>query len=150
VTASVTIRRAKPGADEAAITRMRQSLWPHEDQAGIAGETGPMLARDDYAVFAADDRGHLVGFIEVGRRDVAESATTSPVGYVEGVWVEAAHRRRGVARALFEAAKQWSRDQGFRELGSDAELENVASHAVHAKLGFSETERLVTFLMKLA
>ncbi|HVY18615.1 MAG TPA: GNAT family N-acetyltransferase [Bauldia sp.] len=146
---TITIRRVRPGADEARITRMRQSLWPDEDRAALASETGPMLARDDYATFGAYDNATLVGFLEVGRRDIAESATTSPVGYVEAVWVEPDHRRRGIARALFEAAKQWARAQGFRELGSDADLENTESHAMHGRLGFEETERLVTFLMKL-
>lgn len=146
---AVTIRMMHPGADEAALTRMRQALWPDEDQALLARETGPMLARADYAVFGAYDQETPIGFIEVGRRDVAESATTAPVGYVEGVWVDPAWRRQGVARGLFEVAKLWARSQGFRELGSDAELANTLSHQVHVRLGFTETERLVTFLMKL-
>jgi aminoglycoside 6'-N-acetyltransferase I len=146
---TIGVRRVRPGADEPSITRMRQSLWPYEDQGELARETGPMLARDDYATFGAYDGDTIVGFLEVGRRDVAESAATSPVGYVEAVWVEPGHRRRGIARALFEAAKRWARDQGYRELASDADLENTDSHAMHSRLGFEETERLVTFLMKL-
>jgi aminoglycoside 6'-N-acetyltransferase I len=71
------------------------------------------------------------------------------VGYVEGLWVDADVRRRGIARLLVEAAKSWARAQGFRELGSDAVLDNTVSHAMHGRLGFTETERLVTFLMKL-
>lgn len=149
MTIGVQIRRITPGIDEAAITRLRQSLWPHEDQELLAHETGPTLARSDYAVFGAEGDGTLIGFIEVGRRDVAESASSSPVGYVEGIWVEPEWRRRGVARALFEAATTWAREQGFRELGSDAELGNTLSHHVHQRIGFTETERLVTFLMKL-
>ena len=149
MTAGVTIRRIGPGTDQAALTRLRQALWPRDDQDALAGETGPMLARPDYAVFGADSAGALVGFIEVGRRDVAESANTSPVGYIEAVWVEPRWRRRGIARALFEAAKAWARQQGFSELGSDADLENALSHRMHEQLGFTETERLVTFLMKL-
>jgi aminoglycoside 6'-N-acetyltransferase I len=128
---------------------MRQALWPDEDQAVLARETGPMLARHDYAVFGAYSGATLVGFLEVGHRDVAESATTSPVAYVEGVWVEPEHRHRGIARALFEAAKDWARSQGYRELGSDVEIENGVSLTMHARLGFAETKRLVTFLMKL-
>ena len=149
MTADVTIRRIGPGADQAALTRLRQALWPQEDQPALARETGPMLARTDYAVFGADVAGTLVGFLEVGRRDIAESANTSPVGYVEAVWVEPRRRRRGIARALFDAAKAWAREQGFHELGSDADLQNILSHRMHEHLGFTETERLVTFLMML-
>ncbi len=50
---------------------------------------------------------------------------------------------------MFEAAKEWAKEQGFRELGSDAVLGNTLSHQVHERLGFVETERLVTFLMRL-
>ena len=50
---------------------------------------------------------------------------------------------------MIEAAIEWSLSRGYRELGSDAELDNTLSHAVHARLGFTETSRLVTFLMDL-
>jgi aminoglycoside 6'-N-acetyltransferase I len=128
---------------------MRQALWPDEDQNELARETPTMLARDDYAAFGAYDGERLVAFLEIGHRDYAESSTSAPVAYVEAVWVEPRWRRRGIARALFEAAKQWARAEGYRELGSDADLENTVSHAMHGELGFTETERLVTFLMKL-
>jgi aminoglycoside 6'-N-acetyltransferase I len=35
--------------------------------------------------------------------------------------------------------------RGYREIGSDAELHNVQSHAAHLGWGFSETERVVYF-----
>ena len=35
--------------------------------------------------------------------------------------------------------------RGFREIGSDALLDNEASHAAHRDWGFSETERVVYF-----
>jgi aminoglycoside 6'-N-acetyltransferase I len=145
----IEIRRIHSGGDEPALARMRHALWPHEDEAELARETGPMLARSDYAVFGAYDGGRLVGFIEVGHRDYAESCTSSPVGYIEAVWIEPQWRKRGAARALFEAAKQWAREQGYRELASDAEIENTASLDMHRRLGFEETERLVTFRLAL-
>ena len=37
------------------------------------------------------------------------------------------------------------RARGFREIGSDALLDNRASHAAHAGWGFAETERVVYF-----
>jgi aminoglycoside 6'-N-acetyltransferase I len=109
-----------------------------------------MLRRADYAVFGAREAtGAWIGFLEVGARDVAEGCTTSPVGYIEGLWVESGARRRGIARALVAAAADWSRSRGQRELASDVEIENELSLTVHARLGFEETERLVTFRMSL-
>jgi aminoglycoside 6'-N-acetyltransferase I len=40
--------------------------------------------------------------------------------------------------------------RGFRELGSDALIENHGSHAAHRGWGFSETERVVYFRKPLA
>jgi hypothetical protein len=34
---------------------------------------------------------------------------------------------------------------GYRELACDARLENLASHALHAALGFAAIERVVFF-----
>ncbi len=137
-------------ADEAVATAMRQALWPDEDQAELARETLPMLLRHDYAVFGAcDEKGNWIGFVEVGQRDVAESCTTSPVGYVEGLWVDASARRQGVGRALVAAAADWSRSRGYREMASDTNLDNTLSQAVHARLGFAETDRIVTFRISL-
>jgi aminoglycoside 6'-N-acetyltransferase I len=54
-------------------------------------------------------------------------------------------RRRGVARALTQAAEAWTRTKGCSELASDALLDNEVSHRMHNALGFEETERVVYF-----
>ncbi len=35
--------------------------------------------------------------------------------------------------------------RGLRELGSDALMDNTASHAAHRAWGFTETERVIYF-----
>jgi aminoglycoside 6'-N-acetyltransferase I len=54
-------------------------------------------------------------------------------------------RRTGVGAALVRAGEAWARAKGYRELGSDALLDNHVSHRAHRALGFSEEERLVIF-----
>jgi aminoglycoside 6'-N-acetyltransferase I len=145
-----TVVRELRLADADAWAAMRHALWPTSSLAELRSELPDLVSRHDFAAFgAALPSGRLIGFLEVGTRSVAEGAATSPVGYIEGMWVEVGVRRRGIARALVEAAIDWSLSRGYRELGSDAEIENTLSHAVHARLGFTETERLVTFLMDL-
>jgi len=130
-----------PGPDDReAWAAMRARLWPDEDPAALAAELAD--ARD--AAFVAEAEGRPVGFIELAVRNYAEGAT-GPAPYVEGIWVEADHRRRGVARALLAAAEAWARGQGYGHLGSDALLGNEASHAWHRAAGFAEVERLVVF-----
>jgi len=72
-------------------------------------------------------------------------AQSSPVGFLEGLYVVPHARRNGVARALVAEIARWARDCGCSEMASDAALANAASHAVHRALGFAETERVVFF-----
>ena len=74
---------------------------------------------------------------------------TSPVGFVEGVYVIPGWRRRGIARQLFEAIADWARANGCRELASDALIDNEISQRAHRSLGFRETERVVYFTRRL-
>ena len=102
---------------------------------------------DRFAQFVAlDGARNAVGFVEVALRDDhVNGTTTSPVAFLEGIYVVPSARMQGIARALVTRAEQWARRNGCSEFASDARLENAASHAMHRALGFSETERVVYF-----
>ena len=81
---------------------------------------------------------------ELGSRPYAEGCATSPVAFVEGLFVDADLRRRGVA-----AAEARARAAGYRELASDALIANAPGHAWHRGQGFTEVERIVCFRKEL-
>ena len=88
----------------------------------------------------------LVGFAEARlRHDYVEGCQTSPVCFLEGIFVEPDWRRGGLASRLCEHVATWAREQGCSEFASNALLENAESHAFHEAIGFEETERLVYF-----
>ena len=87
----------------------------------------------------------VVGFTEVGLRAYAEGCRSSPVGYLEGIFVAEPYRARGIGRALVEAAEQWARERGCTEMASDREVENEGSGIFHAAVGYQEVERIVCF-----
>jgi aminoglycoside 6'-N-acetyltransferase I len=128
---------------------MRCALWPEDNADAHLGHMAVLLGQPTrYAQFVACDEARApLGFIEVSlRSDYVNGTESSPVGFVEGVYVMPNRRRAGIARALFTSAAEWARSRGCRELASDALLENTLSHAVHEKLGFRETERVVYFV----
>ena len=143
--------RAIEDSDRADWLRMRCALWPDVPPDDLARAVAASLAPAPRgAVFVVPRTGGgLGGFVEVSLRDVAEGASSSPVGYVEAWYVDTDLRGRGLGRALVTAAEGWARAQGCTEMGSDADLENEASHRAHRALGYRETERLVTFLKPL-
>lgn len=110
------------------------------------------LARPGGVVLIAIEstgRNRVIGFAEVGTRSVADGCESNPVAYLEGWFVDAKCRRRGIGAALMQAAEDWSRARGLREFASDAELENKLSQKAHRALGFKEVGRSVLYLKKL-
>ena len=130
--------------------RLRIALWPDCDEdclpEALRIGSDPQQGAAFLALTAANEP---IAFIEVSLRSCAEGSANSPVPFIEGWFVESGYRRRGVGRALVEAAEQWAGARGFREITSDTQLENIASIAAHLRLGYQEVERNVCFLKRI-
>lgn len=125
---------------------MRRALWPDTStRAELEAECREILADPQSVAFIARVDAQPIGFVEVGMRPYAEGCETSPVGYLEGWYVEPRHRGQGVGRALVDAALAWCGRRGLREMGSDTWLDRQGSIDAHRALGFEETERIVCF-----
>lgn len=136
-------------SDWPAWLRMSCALFPYPAE-DLAEGMRAHRARPDAEVFVAErDDGSIAGFVEVGERPYADGCDTSPVGYIEALYVDPEMRRRGVAHALLAAAEEWARARGRSEVASDAQLDNVVSHAVHTSAGYEEVDRIVQFRKRI-
>ena len=145
----MTIRQATK-QDVASVVRLALLLWPENDPHELSAELAPLLDGPGAAVFLCEDDGRAVGFAQCQlRRDYVEGCETSPVGYLEGVFVEETHRRLGAARALVAACQDWAGMQGCREFASDCELDNTDSLRFHLNVGFEEANRIICFIKPL-
>ena len=93
--------------------------------------------------------GGLCGLLEAAIRPCTVNGELRRIGYIEGWFVDADVRRQGIGRLLVNAAEEWARSQGCKEIHSDAELSNELSHAAHQSLGYAEVGRLVHFRKSL-
>jgi aminoglycoside 6'-N-acetyltransferase I len=126
--------------------RLSTALFPEPSADNLAAGMRELRARADAAVFVIERAdGRLAGFVEVGARPYADGCDTSPVGYIEAWYVDPDVRRRGHGQALLAAAEAWARDRGYREMASDALLDNTVSHAAHRRAGYEEVDRVVQF-----
>jgi aminoglycoside 6'-N-acetyltransferase I len=139
---------------DAGWLELRTALWPDCPRDEHLAEMAAQLqAPRRFAQFVArdGDAGVSLGLAEAAlRSDYVNGTQTSPVAFLEGLFVVPAARRRGVAAALVGAVEQWARAQGCSEIASDAAVGNRASYRVHRALGFDETERVVYFRKELA
>lgn len=131
-------------SDVEAWIDMRLRLWPDHARHELVGETVDW-AHGKLGVFVAEVEDGLTGFAEVSIHDSAPGCTTSPVGYLEGWWVEPEHRRSGAGTALLRATEQWARDHGATEFASDVHADNELSRAAHRAAGFAEKRAVLRF-----
>lgn len=142
-------------ADRRSLAELRHALWPEGSLAEHEGELeqifdGTWSRNYPYAVFVAESAGELAGFAEVSVRSRADGCDpTRPVGYLEGWYVSEAHRRRGIAAALLQAAEDWARAQGCVEMASDTWIDNEISQRTHEALGFEVVDRCVNYRKRL-
>jgi ribosomal protein S18 acetylase RimI-like enzyme len=57
---------------------------------------------------------------------------------VQDVFVDGAHRRRGVASRLSASAENLARQRGFDTIALDVDVENAPARALYEKLGYRE------------
>jgi aminoglycoside 6'-N-acetyltransferase I len=130
-------------------TALRAALWPHrslEYHRAELDRTFLSQGGEAVAFIARNAANEAAGFAEATlRHDYVNGCSSSPVLFLEGIYVRPADRRKGIARLLCNAVADWGKSLGCVEFGSDAPLENSASHALHSALGFAETQRVVFF-----
>ena len=124
-------------------------LWPGHAPGELLAEW-EALPPSECAVFLAVEDNVPAGFAQCQlRRDYVEGTKTSPVGYLEGVYVREVFRRRGLAKALLSACEEWAAAQGCAEFASDCGLDNARSIAFHLGADFAEANRIVCFTKRL-
>ena len=96
------------------------------------------------------EEGEPVAIINLSvRNDYVEGTDSSPVGYIEGLYVKPGFRRKGIAEKLVEHAKEWSEKCGCTELASDCTLDNTASQEFHKSIGFKEVNKIVCYVIPI-
>lgn len=136
-------------ADISAVSALAAQLFscPAEK---LAEEFSQLLDSEECAIFLLHIHDKPVGFAQCQlRHDYVEGTYTSPVGYLEGIYVLPEYRSQGFARELLAHCEQWAREQGCTEFASDCELDNDGSLAFHLKMGFMEVNRVICFAKKL-
>ena len=143
------VREAGKG-DEKALAELMLLLWPEHGEAELLAECEAFMEDENAGFFLKYEQGVPAGFAQCQlRHDYVEGTKTSPVGYLEGIYVEPAFRGQGIARELLHFCEDWAREKGCREFASDCELTNTESLHFHLHTGFREANRIICFCKKL-
>lgn len=129
------------------VTRMAIDLWPDNEFEELKQEIIHMIDSEKDVFFISTMGENIVGFIHMAiRTDYVEGSSTSPVGFIEGIYVKPAYRYKGIGKELVAKGEEWAKSKGCKEVGSDILLDNRDSYNFHCKVGFKEANRLICFI----
>ena len=144
----IAIQKAKP-KDLPVLAELACQLWPHHELTEMQADLAEIMEKEA-AFFLAFAESAAIGFAQCQlRQDYVEGTESSPVGYLEGIYVTEGYRKQGIARALLQACEGWAKAQGCREFASDCELTNLESLKFHLNVGFEEANRIICFAKKI-
>ena len=149
---SFVVRRATP-ADLPAIGDLggllmqvhhqfdaQRFMAPGDDPArGYSAFLGGELGDDSVAVFIAEQRGHVLGYVYAGIEAQSWKELREEAGFIHDVAVVERGRRSGVATALIEAALDWFRERKMPRVVLWAAEPNRDAQRLFGRLGFRRT-----------
>ena len=92
----------------------------------------------------------LFGFAQCQLRyDYVEGTKTTPVGYLEGIFIKDGYRNKGYAKELLLECEAWAKYNGCQEFASDCEIDNINSLHFHKAMNFTEANRIICFIKAL-
>ena len=132
------------------IANLAVLMWKNHTVKELADTFKVIINNDESAIFLLSTDNQTIGFAQCQlRHDYVEGTDSSPVGYLEGIFVKQEYRNRGFATELLEKCQEWAKEKGCREFASDCELDNEVSLKFHLKVGFAEANRIICFTKQL-
>lgn len=136
--------------DIRSIADLAVLMWTDNSVDDLADEFSELVTKDTAQIFLKYDNDIPVGFAQCQlRSDYVEGTETSPVGYLEGIFIVEGCRHRGYAKELLKECEKWAKDKGCKEFASDCEIDNMDSFRFHMAMNFTEANRIICFTKKL-
>jgi aminoglycoside 6'-N-acetyltransferase I len=136
--------------DSLALAKIAIKMWSEHSLDELAKEFEETIDCEESAIFMLMVDNQAVGFAQCQlRHDYVEGTDTSPVGYLEGIFLEQEFRHRGHAKKLLAQCEEWAKNKGCTEFASDCESDNDESLKFHINMGFTEVNRIICFKKQL-
>lgn len=111
----------KAGKSELEIlANLAALMWSGHSVSELFHEFSEIIMKENAQFFLKFENDVPVGFAQCQLRyDYVEGTKTTPVSYLEGIFVKEGNRSKGYAKQLLAACEAWAKDNGCREFASD-------------------------------
>lgn len=128
------------------LAELAIQMWNDNTVLDLEKEFEDLTQSDKAVCFIKYVDNTAVGFAQCQiRTDYVEGTETSPVGYLEGIFIVETYRHNGYAKELLKKCEKWAKEKKCSEFASDCELDNIDSLRFHMAMGFEEANRIICF-----
>jgi aminoglycoside 6'-N-acetyltransferase I len=114
------------------VAKLACKLWQDSDYDELKTDFEKIATGKNEVVFTAYLEDKMIAFAHCNiRKEYVEGTNSSPVAYLEAIYVEEDYRRAGVATYLINCCENWAREKGCTEVASDCDINNTLSRAMH-------------------
>lgn len=136
--------------DVETIASLAILMWKQHTIQDLIDEFSNIISTGKAQFFLKYYKDIPIGFAQCQLRyDYVEGTNSSPVGYLEGIFVKESYRNKGYAKELLAACETWATERGCREFASDCEINNINSFRFHKAVDFIEANRIICFTKTL-
>lgn len=139
------VKQAKE-RDVLILAKLAIQMWGNHTLNELRLDFAEIVNNKDAVCFIKYAENEPIGFAQCQLRyDYVEGTQTSPVGYLEGLFIQEEFRRNGFAKELLKECEKWAQENGCSEFASDCELDNINSLQFHLAMDFGEVNRVICF-----
>ncbi len=148
--ATIWLRAARP-ADVPALMRLKLLLAEGENSQHAVRASAADWLRDGFGehagfcAFVAEESGAVIGMATCSRRVI--TGWNGPVIFLQDLFVEPAHRRRGIARALMARVAAYARELGSPIVELTVRGDNNPAQAFYRRNGFQLLPQCLTYVL---
>jgi aminoglycoside 6'-N-acetyltransferase I len=136
--------------DALILAELAIQMWHSHTISELQTEFINLICNDNAVCFIKFVNNKAIGFVQCQlRNDYVEGTSTSPVGYLEGIFIQREYRHNGYARELLLKCEKWAKEKQCTEFASDCELDNDTSLEFHLSMGFKEANRIICFIKNI-
>ena len=132
------------------LANLAVQMWDSHSVSELAAEFSVIISTGKSQFFLKYINDIPIGFAQCSLRyDYVEGTETTPVGYLEGIFIKDGYRNKGYAKELLLACEAWAKYNGCQEFASDCEIDNIDSFHFHKAMNFTEANRIICFTKEL-